>query len=193
MKNILVINAHPREGSLSDALADAYVRGTKDITCKVKYVKLRDLNFDPILRTTYRKNELEPDLKTMQEKISWCNHLVIVTPVWWLGMPALLKGFIDRIITPGFAFKYAKGSFLPFPKRLLKGRSCRVIYTQGGPRWISWTIAFDSFWKSLKYGTLVFCGFGPVRRTYFSSISSPSEKKCKKCVNKAYLLGKKGH
>lgn len=192
MKKILVINAHPRDGSLSDALAQEYIRGTEEVTCKVEYVKLRDLSFDPILRTSYRNNELESDLKMMQEKMLWCDHLVIVTPVWWLSMPALLKGFIDRVITPGFAFKYKKGSLLPFPQRLLKGRSARVIYTQGGPRWVSWTIAFDSFWKSLKYGTLVFCGFGPVRRTYFSKITSPSEQRCKACLRKVFRLGAKG-
>lgn len=192
MKNILVINAHPRKGSLSDGITDAYLRGLKETNHEVKHVNLRDLTFDPILRNTYRNNELEDDLKKMQEHMLWCNHLVIITPVWWMSMPALLKGFFDRVLTPRFAFQYTKGSLLPFPKRLLKGRSCRVIYTQGGPGYLTTLLGFDAFWKALKFGTLLFCGFGPVRRTAFTAIAGATEQKCNSCIKKAYRLGTKG-
>ena len=108
-KKILIINAHPRKDSFNDAIADNYVKGAKESKHEVKFVNLRDLKFDPIMRTRYRDNELEPDLVEAQELIKWCDHMVLVTPMWWFGVPGLLKGFFDRTITPGFAFKYEKG------------------------------------------------------------------------------------
>lgn len=191
-KKIFILNVHPRANSLGDALARAYKQGAIEAGFEVRFTNLRDLNFDPILRATYRDNVLEPDLVKEQENIKWCDHWVIVTPVWWLQMPALLKGYIDRLITPGFAFKYKRGSLLPVPMMLLTGRSARVIYTQGGPKYLTCTIGFDSFWKSLKYGTLIFCGFFPVWRTDFCRALSVSDKKRKNWLKKAYQLGRKG-
>ncbi len=190
-KNILIIDAHSRAGSFSDAICDIYEKSARDAGHAVKKIVLRDLKFDPILKTRYRDNILEEDLQTAQENISWCNHLVIVTPVWWMMVPALFKGFIDRTITPGFAFKYKKGSLLPLPERLLKGRSARVIYTQDGPKILTNIVAFDAFWKSLKYGTLVFCGFFPVSRTVFSKVRASSDEKRKKWLKKVENLAKK--
>ena len=192
MKKILLLNAHPRENSLCNALAHAYAKGAKKAGHDVKFAVLRDLEFDPILRNSYRDNVLEPDLQKQQENISWCDHMVIVTPMWWFSTPALLKGFLDRVITPRFAFRYKKGSLLPFPERLLKGRSARVIYTQGGPWWIPWIFGLNPFWQALRFGTLIFCGFGPVRRTTFSKVVGSSDEKRAKWLKKVYQVGKKG-
>lgn len=191
-KKILILNAHPRADSFCNALAHEYKRGAEAGGLEIQFVTLRDLTFDPILRHIYRENVLEPDLVKQQELIQWCDHLVIITPVWWLSTPALLKGYLDRTLTPGFAYKYNRDSLLPIPKRLLKGRSARVIYTQGGPRYLNETIGFDAFWKGLKYGTLVFCGFWPTRRTVFPQVPSASENKRQRWLTKAYQLGKKG-
>lgn len=191
-KHILVVDGHPRAESVSHALADAYAKSAMAAGHDVRLVHLRDLRYDPILRHRYRDNILEPDLLEQQENITWCTHLVIVTPVWWMGPPALLKGFLDRVITPGFAFKYQRGSWLPIPKRLLKGRSARIIYTQGGPYYLTNTIGFDAFFKSLKYATLAFCGFWPVRRTVFTRADKAKEDVVRHWVKKAEALGRKG-
>src|SRR5256885_16433644 len=74
--------------------------------------------------TLYRQDQpLEPDLQRAQADILWASHLAWAYPTWWGGLPALLKGFIDRIFLPGFAFKYRKGSVLW--DRLLAGRTAR--------------------------------------------------------------------
>jgi putative NADPH-quinone reductase len=175
---IHIIDGNPKPTAFSHDLTKAYAEGAKEAGHTVTVTYLKDLTFDPILRTGYRDNILEPDLQKEQEYIKNCTHLVIVTPVWWLSTTALLKGYFDRILTPGFGYKYKEKSILPLPIRLLKGRSARVIYTQGGPFILISTLGFDSFWKAMKYGTLMFCGFGPVRRTVFSSIvkSTPEER-----------------
>lgn len=191
-KRIYILDGHPRANSISHQLAEAYAKGARETGHEVRLVHLRDLAFEPILKTRYRDNVLEPDLVKQQENITWCNHWVIVTPVWWMNSPALLKGFLDRIITPGFAFKYHRGSLLPIPQMLLKGRSARIIYTQGGPYYLTNTIGFDAFFKALKYATLILCGFFPVRRTAFTRADKTDEQKVAKWAEKVYRLGKRG-
>ena len=154
-------------------------------------MNVRNLRFDPILHAGYEKKQrLEEGLKKQQELIKWCDHLVIVTPVWWLGVPALLKGYFDRVLLPGFAFNYKKGSV--FPIRHLKGKSARVIYTQGSPKWISLFLLRNSFWRGIKWGVLKFCGFGPIKRTVFARASTATDNQRRKWLNKVYKLGNKG-
>ena len=192
MKKIYILDGHPRANSLSNSLSESYAKGAREAGHEVRLTHLRALTFDPIMRWRYRDNVLEPDLIAQQENLRWCEHLVVVTPVNWMASPSLLKGFFDRVITPGFAFKYHKGSLLPIPERLLKGRSARVIYTQGGPFYLTSTAGFDAFFKGLKYGTIAFCGFWPVRRTVFTRADQATPEKIAQWVEKVKKLGKKG-
>lgn len=74
---------------------------------------------------------VEPALADAQAAIRWCEHLV-VTPNWWSSVPALFEGFIDRVFLPGFGVDYL--DHFPYIRKLLKGRSARVIYTQNAPQ-----------------------------------------------------------
>lgn len=95
--NIFVLHAHPDTGSFTDGLADAYVKGAGGH--QVERTNIRDLQFDLALRGGYTgKQPLEPDLIRQQERIQWCQHLVIVTPCWRWSMPALLKGYVGRVL-----------------------------------------------------------------------------------------------
>ena len=98
MKKILVINGHPNPESLNHALASAYVNGAQFSGAQVEYIVISELDFNPNLRYGYQqRTELEPDLLSAWEKIQWADHLVWVHPVWWGGIPAIMKGFIDRL------------------------------------------------------------------------------------------------
>lgn len=190
MKRVLLLNGHPREGSLCDGIADAYEQGLKEAGHTYKRTNLRDLEFDLNITNENMKAELEKDLQQAQKDIEWCTHLVLVTPVWWMSVPALTKGFFDRTLLPGWAYKYRKNSIIPFPIPFLKGRSVRVLYTQGGPTWISRFLVLDAFWRALKYATFMFCGFGPVRRTVFPYVAKSTDKKREAWIAKAKKLGK---
>lgn len=186
---ILILNGNPNNTSFCNEIAKQYYKGAKSSTHEVELVNLYDLNFDPILHKGYSETqELEPDIKRQQELIKWCDHLVIVTAVWWLSTPALLKGYFDRVLLPGYAFKFTgPGQW----QKLLKGRSAHVIYTQGAPCWFTSLIYGDPFWKTINAGTLGFCGFDPVRRTCFGQISDVKQEKRQQWLKQVYDLGKK--
>jgi NAD(P)H dehydrogenase (quinone) len=192
LKNILLINAHPREDSLTHLLADTYEKAAKISGHTVERLNIRDLHFDLTFSESHFGEHLEPDIIESQRLISWSEHIVIITPVWWMGVPALFKGWLDRTLTSGFAFKYRNNSLIPTPKRLLLGRSARIIYTQGGPRYLTDIIGFDAFYKTLKYGTLIFCGISPVRRTVFARVFELSEQRVTHMLNTITALGKRG-
>lgn len=89
---------------LDGALADAYEETARQKGHEVRRQNLGDLRFDPILWHGYQKvQELEPDLLAAQASITWCDHWVIIYPIWWGSVPALLKGFFDRALYSGFA------------------------------------------------------------------------------------------
>lgn len=187
--NILIINAHPYQSSFSSRIAEKYASAAKSAGHQVITVNLYDLKFDPNLRFGYHEiYPLEDDLKKQQEAMKWCKHLVLLTPVWWGGLPALAKGFVDRVLLPGFAYKY-NGKKM---ERRLNGRSVRVIYTQGGRRIISDLILLNSFWHNLKFNILKFCGFGPVNRLVFSLADKADEQRKEKFLLKVAKLGLKG-
>jgi putative NADPH-quinone reductase len=164
MKNILIIHGHPDKESFSTALFDAYKKGAVASGAIVKEIIISDLQFNPNLGMGYRKRtELEPDLLDAQEKIKWATHLVWIYPVWWGSLPALLKGFIDRVFLPGFAFQKRENSV--WWDKLLTGKSARIISTLDQPAWYYWLVYREPSNNAMKKLTLQFCGIHPVKVT----------------------------
>ena len=152
-------------------------------------VNLRDLNFNPILASGYRmRTELEPDLLKVQQQIKDCDHLVLVYPNWWSTYPALLKGFVDRVFLPGFAFTYRENS--PLWNKLLKGKSARMIVTMDTPGWYYYLINRSPGHNSMKRGILEFCGISPVKITSFHMLRSSGEKSRNKWISMVERLGR---
>lgn len=189
MKKILIINGHPDKDSYSFALADAYKRGALASGAEIEEIRVADLIFDPNLQFGYRKRtELEPDLIESWEKIKWADHLVWVYPVWWGSIPAILKGFIDRVFLPGFAFKKRDNSLLWDP--LLKGRSARIISTLDQPVWVYWLVNRRPSYWAMRRLTLNFCGIKPVRATTIGPIRLSKESFRKRWLEKIEQLGR---
>jgi|CXWL01.1.fsa_nt_gi putative NADPH-quinone reductase len=131
---IFIFLGHPNtDSTLGSSFADVYEREARKAGHEVKRMNIATLQFDPILHKGYKAiQELEPDLKLVQENIKWCDHFVLLYPLWWSSAPSLLKGMIDRMWLPAFAFRFIKGpdgkTTLGWQK-LLKGKTARVIIT----------------------------------------------------------------
>lgn len=188
MKKILVINGHPNAGSFNRALTDAYLLGIRKTEAEVKVLTISELQFNPSLQFGYQQRmELEPDLVQAQELILWADHLVWIHPVWWGGLPALTKGFIDRVFLPGFAFKYRENSV--WWDKLLSGKTARIITTLDQPGWY-YRLAFGRpSVNQLKKSTLQFCGVKPVKVTYIGPIRLSKTEARAQMLQKITVLG----
>ncbi len=188
MKKILIIQGHPDRESFNFGLAQAYKKGALAAKSEVKEIIIRDLNFNPNLQYGYRKRtELEPDLLEAQEKIKWADHLVLVYPVWWGSIPAIMKGFFDRVFLPGFAFQKRENSV--WWDKLLKNKSARIISTLDQPAWYYWLIYRQPSNYAMKKLTLQFCGIDPVRVTTIGPIRLSKEAYRQKWLTKIEKLG----
>ncbi|GAA5522736.1 NAD(P)H-dependent oxidoreductase [Aliifodinibius salicampi] len=188
MKEILIINGHPNKNSFNSALVEAYKKGALQSNSQVNEIIIADLDFNPNLEYGYKKKmPLEPDLLEAKEKIAAANHLVWIHPVWWGGFPAILKGFIDRLFLPGFAFRYKEDSI--WWEKLLKGKTARIITTIDQPAWYYRFYYGSPSVKSLKKSILQFCGVNPVSVNYIGSIKSSDQKQREKWVDQVYQLG----
>ena len=165
---IFILIGHPDKESFNKQLAESYAEGAREKGHEVKLTCLSDISFDPILHKGYKEiQELEPDLKKVQENIKWCEHFVIFYPSWWSTMPALLKGMFDRIWLPGFAFHFHKSGL--WWDGLLKGRTTRGFVTSDVHPLFA-RIIFGDTTNEIKKGILWFAGFsvsvkkiGPVK------------------------------
>ncbi|GGO69365.1 NAD(P)H-dependent oxidoreductase [Nocardioides deserti] len=163
MPSTLVIDAHPDSGSLCAALAERYATGARSAGAQVELLALRDLDFDLDLRRGLRAEQpLEPDLLRAQASLVSADHVVVVAPVWWGSVPAVLKGFLDRTLERGWAYRYRDNGL---PQGLLAGRSARVVMTTDSPGWWLRGLMGDSAVRQLRRSTLRFCGLKPVRAT----------------------------
>lgn len=190
-KRIFILLGHPDSGPepLSRQLADAYEEAAKLAGHEVRRANLFDLSFDPILHKGYRViQDLEPDLKAVQEHMRWCEHFVLFYPNWWGGMPALLKGMWDRMYLPAFAFRMWKNKF--GWDALLKGRTARLVITSNNPPFIDHTL-FGDYTASIRRSLLGFAGF-KVRVTEIGNAEKASDARKGDWKRKIQSLARKG-
>ncbi|MCF5663495.1 NAD(P)H-dependent oxidoreductase [Pseudomonas marginalis] len=187
----LLILGHPSSTSFCSALADTYTQSAKNAGHEVRVLRLGELVFDPVLHNGYGDIQaLEPDLLSAQSDILWATHLVFVFPIWWGGIPALMKGFLDRIFLPGFAFKYRAGK--AFPDKLLQGRTAHLLVTLDTPPWYyRWVYRMPGI-HQMRATTLAFCGIKPIKTVMFGPILGSTPAQRAKWLKQAGGLFEKG-
>ncbi|SDS88615.1 Putative NADPH-quinone reductase (modulator of drug activity B) [Paenibacillaceae bacterium GAS479] len=187
-KKIAIIIGHPNAESFCHSLAANYAKGAERSGAQVTILDLAEMHFDPILHNGYNKRtELEEDLLHAQRVLLEADHTVWIYPIWWATMPAVLKGFLDRVLLPGFAFKYTKGKAVP--EKLLLGRSARIIATMDSPVWYYRAVLRNSGIYAMKKGVLEFSGIRPVATTRLGSIGSSTPDKLQRMLELAEHLG----
>ena len=188
--NVLIILGHPRTDSLCGALADAYGKGAREAGTEVRQLDLAKLDFDPNVHTISPNQQVfEDDIRKAQEMILWAEHLVFVYPTWWGTMPALLKGFLDRVLTPGYSFKTCEGG--KGYQGLLNGRSAQLITTMDTPPLIYRFVYRQPGKNAMERATLVFCGIRPVHSMVCGSVKNSSLHLRQKWLERAYCQGRR--
>lgn len=188
-KKIFILLGQEDKETFCGHLAAAYERGAKDNGHDVRRANIGELQFDPILHKGYKViQELEPDLKKIQEDIKWAEHVVIFYPTWWSSMPALLKGFFDRTWIPGFAYHFFKNGL--GWHGLLHGRSARVIITMDNWPIVSRMLFGDST-NEIGRAILKFSGFHPVRIKKIGALRHADDPKKEEWAQTVYNLGKR--
>lgn len=189
-KKILIINGHPDKESFNFGILDAYRIGAEKSEAEIKEITIRELNFNPNLQFGYRKKtKLEPDLLEAQKKLKWADHMVWIYPVWWGSVPAIMKGFLDRTLLPGFAFKKKEGS-LRWDK-YFTGKTARLICTMDQPTWYYRFINRSPSHSAMKKLTMNFIGVKSVKITSIGLLGLSKDKFRQKWLKKIERLGKK--
>lgn len=192
-KRILIIQGHPdaSQHHLCHALEDAYAQGAVTAGHEVKHVNVATLDF-PLLRSEreWEKGVLPHSLDEAQASIKWAEHILLFFPLWLGDMPALLKGFLEQVARPGFAF--ARDGNNPLAHKGLSGRSARVVVTMGMPAAVyRWYFRAHSI-RSLERNILGFVGITPVNETLIGMVGNMEAATASKWLDKLEQMGARG-
>ncbi len=189
-RRIVLIQGHPDAliPHLGHALEDAYAQGAEAGGHEVRRVAVAQLDF-PLLRSeeAWKDGALPAALAQAQTDIAWAQHIVLFFPLWLGDMPALLKGFLEQVARPGFAFQ-AQGDDL-FARKGLSGRSARVVVTMGMPALLyRWYFRAHSV-KNLERNILGSVGIAPVNETLIGMVDKLGDAGVQKWTDKLRQLG----
>jgi NAD(P)H dehydrogenase (quinone) len=155
----LIIYAHPNTPGHCPAIFDEVKSQLKQMNKEFEVLDLYKMKYDPVLHEnehyTCGNREVSKENKEIQEKISNTDKLVFIYPVWWNSMPAIMKGFLDKVFTARYAFAY-EGHLIP--RKLLKGKKASVFITTGSPPILFHTYFGSRAAKIIKRDSLGFFG-----------------------------------
>ena len=190
-KRILLIQGHPDpcQEHLCHVLADAYADGAAAAGHDLRTTTVAQLDF-PLLRSQdeWEHGALPSTLRAAQDDIVWSQHVVIFFPLWLGDMPALFKGFLEQVARPGFAFAADR----PLAKKLLAGRSARLVVTMGMPAMLYRLYFRAHSIKSLKRNVLSFVGIKPVRQTLIGMVGRAQPARVSHWALKMQGMGRDG-
>jgi NAD(P)H dehydrogenase (quinone) len=176
---ISVILAHPDNGSFNLAIARTAVRRLENNGHQVFYHDLYKENFDPLLvhEEIPRDAPLPEAIKAHCGEIAEAEGIIIIHPNWWGQPPAILKGWVDRVIRPGVAYGFLEGdSGEGVPNGLLKAKSALVFNTSNTSAERERDVFGDpleTIWRNCVFGL---CGVSDFHRQVFSIVVAGSER-----------------
>jgi NAD(P)H dehydrogenase (quinone) len=174
----LIIYAHPSSASLNHHFKQTTERILTQNNHEVVLRDLYQLNFNPVLSLDdmagQRMGIIADDVRQEQEFILWADCITLIYPIWWTGMPAIMKGYIDRVFSYGFAYRYDQG----VQKGLLGGRALHVINTHGKSSDEYQKTGMD---KALSLtsdnGIFTYCGFNIKHHFFFDKADKANQER----------------
>ncbi|WP_308638620.1 NAD(P)H-dependent oxidoreductase [Paenibacillus silvisoli] len=170
--NHLIIVAHPNPGSFNHAIAETVTRALQAKGHEVTVRDLYALKFEAVLSMgdfqALRSGDIPSDIRAEQELITKADVMTWIYPIWWTGLPAIMKGYVDRVFAYGYAYQYGKDGSI---EKLLTGKKGFVVNTHGTPTDIYEGIGMLGALRStLDTGIFDFCGIETAGHLFFGSV-----------------------
>jgi NAD(P)H dehydrogenase (quinone) len=188
MKN-LIIYAHPNSSSLNHFFKQTIIESLQESDQEVEVRDLNLINFNPVLSLEdmhgQRIGKVAQDVQTEQDFITWADQIIFIYPIWWTGMPAIMKGYIDRVFSYGFAYRYDQG----VQKGLLTGKKTIIVNSHGKSNAEYEAIGMD---KALALtsdtGIFTYCGLEITKHFYFDKADRASSESIHEWENQLVSL-----
>ena len=190
---VLIVYAHPNPQSFNHAILESFTKGLAEAGHTYEVVDLYAIKFNPCLSgedfVKLMQGKVSDDVRAQQEKVSQANGLVFIHPVWWTGQPAILKGWIDRVFSMGFAYMLdEKTGHL---QGLLKNQKALIINTAGAKEEEAKTMGWADVLKKIEGDFMLkFTGIGNVQHVLFYNVIMTDDATRKGYLEKARDLGK---
>ncbi|MBO8158926.1 NAD(P)H-dependent oxidoreductase [Thermosyntropha sp.] len=172
----LLVYAHPNPLSFNAAIAATVKEELEKKGIEVKVKDLYAMNFNPVLSKadlegTHTGN-VPADIKAEQEDVRNADIIVMVAPIWWYSVPAIMKGYMDRVFSIGFAYEYTESG----PRGLLNGKKGLIITTAGADEKTAKETGLDKVVDmGIAQALFGFCGFSEYKSKIFYAVPMVSD------------------
>jgi NAD(P)H dehydrogenase (quinone) len=190
--NHLVVFSHPNPKSFNRAILDSYVMALREAGQEARVRDLYALAFQPVLTANdligAGKAQLTQDVRAEQEHVAWADVITFIYPLWWAGMPAIAKGYVDRVFSEGFAYTFDEGGL----RKLLATKRAVTITTLGDScenyRRLGFIDAMDKLMDGILFD---FAGITPVEHKYFGSVVTSSDEERRQMLEEVVRLARR--
>lgn len=170
--NHLFVYAHPRKESFNHAILETAVQALQEKGHEVIVRDLYEMEFQPVVSSNEILGGIGEDIVQEQEYLKWADVITFIYPIWWTGLPAIMKGYIERVFTYGFAYRYVKGEQMG----MLKGKKAIIINTQGKSHAQYAASGMDkALLLTSDKGIFEYCGIKVLHHEFFESVPSSDE------------------
>jgi putative NADPH-quinone reductase len=188
MSRIVIVVGHPRANTFCEALGESYAQGARSSGHKAELFVTSKMAFDPILHEGFeRVQPLEPDLMAAHDAMRAADHLVFIFPLWLGTLPAIFKGFLERVLQLDLVGPAKQGKFV----KLLKGKSARVIISMGMPSFVyRWWFGAHAL-RMLQRNILRFMGVHPIHSIVYGNVEGVGPKGRREWLKNVEELGRR--
>ena len=181
--NHLIVYSHPNPKSFCHAILEVVTETLKANGHDAVVRNLYEMNFDPVLKTSdiaaMQSGNIPDDIKEEQRLIMWSDIMTMIYPVWWTGIPAMFKGYIDRVYSHGFAYAIGDKGL----EQLLTGKKVIIVNTQGTPKEMyDASGMFNAMRMTSDTGIYQFCGIEVLAHLFLDGVPYVDDK-----TRKGYL------
>ncbi|MEO0043979.1 MAG: hypothetical protein RL329_3427 [Bacteroidota bacterium] len=181
MKVVIVFN-HPYHGSFCNAILVAVTNGLQKANHEMDLIHLDKDNFNPVmtsadLKAFRAKKPVDPKVMEYDARIQTADHLIFIFPIWWELMPALMKGFVDKVIFPGVAYDYKDASNTTMKPLWTNLKGVTMMTTMNTPNWLYWALFGNAIKKAMLLGTFWKMGYKNRKWMSFNQVKMVSQEK----------------